>query len=103
MVTFEIGGASRTNNDIDEKWINERYRAAAENGRIPCVRVTLDTSDCKFTLSTASCSDRGGSGGRQLNEHEMQIVKLWERAGLNAGEFPPGHVIRFLKWIEPYC
>lgn len=102
MVIFEIDGERRVDNDITEPWITQQYRNARESGHFPCVKVQIDTADCKLNFATASCGPRGG-GGRELTKEEQRMVLIWEQSGLTEAEFPPGHIVSFLKRIQQFC
>lgn len=101
MITVQIGGESRTLDQITEQWITHNVNARFAGGGSVCVRVTIRTADVSVVLTTPDCPMTGG-GGREPNAQEARILALWEKRGLRQPHYTPGDVISFLKQVGTY-
>lgn len=99
MITVSINGFSKDVKNVTSAWIVRCYGARNRVGLLPCVEVHIDTSLVKLILRTPGCGGAGG-GGRSPNDHERDILHLWEMVGLNSPSFTPEQIDDFLKRLR---
>ena len=100
MIKVTIGNNEKefSKSNIDTHWINQQINNRREDGQTVCARVTIDVDPVNMTLSSAGCPR--GSGGFQPNNDQMEIIKLWEKRGLNEENFHGGNLVAFLKQLQ---
>lgn len=99
MVTIQIGDETRSSSDATESWINQQINRRRTDGQNVCVVVTINTSGLNLRLATPGCGG-GGGGGRAPNANEREVLDLWNKRGLNSGDFTGGSLIAFLKQLQ---
>ena len=102
MVTVKIGASSRDFDSverIDESWINQQIRGLKKDNHPVCVRVTIHEGSLNMTLTTPECP-AAGVGGRPPNRDEARAFDLWDKHGLNRGDFQGGNLIAFFKQLR---
>lgn len=99
MNTIAVGTAERPLSDADAGWVDRQFAESARYGRVPCVRVAINTSGLNLILQTPTCAS-GGGGGRSPNADELKVLDLWNMEGLNAAGFGPRAVIDFVHRVK---
>ena len=98
MIRVQIGTSERAIENADPSWITEQINRRRRDGQTVCVRVRIDDSRANMILTTPACAGAGG-GNRPPNAQESEIFDLWEKRGLNKGDFAPGNLIAFLNQL----
>lgn len=99
MVTIKIGTSVISIKEIKPDWIVQQIENRKKDGISSiCTRVIIKESDIDINLSTKTCPK--GLGSRLPNNHEREIIKLWENHRLNEDDYSPGNLISFLKKLE---
>jgi hypothetical protein len=102
MITLRISNSNQefqNSRDIDENWILEQINRRRHNGEKVCVRVSVNVQPVHVSLSTPGCPGIGG-GGRLPNEEEKKVFDLWDKLGLNKGDFGGGTLIAFFRQLH---
>lgn len=98
MLTIWINGDQHEG--IDEGWIARRVQGLRHDGDAVCVRVTVKSDGVDMVLVAGSCTSGVGTG-RQANQREDRLFRLWDESGLRGDpDFPPGQLIQALKRLE---
>lgn len=96
--TLRIGDQTRNLADADERWINDQIRRRREDQSSICVQLSLDYGQIHLLLSTPGCGG-GGGGSRPLTAGEREVLELWNKLGLNTGDFAGGNVVAMVKQV----
>ena len=96
-VRVRIGKEVRDLKEVDESWVNQRINRMRSDQLEPCVQVTFDEPDARFTLSTPSCVGGGAGLGRPVSAKERGLLELWNKLHLGTDTFASGNLIAFLK------
>jgi hypothetical protein len=99
MNTITVGAAECPLRDANAAWIDRQFAESARSGRVPCVRVAIDTSGLNMVLQTPTCGS-GGVGGRPPNVDERKVLDLWSIEGLNSPSFTPRAVADFVERVK---
>lgn len=99
MSKIQIGDTQLELEQADAGWITQQITRRRKEGEDVCIRVFLDETGCKVSLSTPTCQG-GLGGGRSPNEKEAAILALWNKYHLNTADFGPGELVAFLKALK---
>ena len=101
MIILQIGPHQKTFDavsQIDERWVNQQINGRKGECVPVCVRLRIESKNCKAALSTRDCPSLTG-GIRPPNSEERRIFELWEKHHLNDSDFCGGDLIAFLKQL----
>lgn len=101
MNTVTIAGDTRSLQDADASWIHQLIEGRRKDGKLTCVRVSLDLTDAHLALETPTCSG-GHGGGRAPNPKEAEIFRLWQQCGLGEQGFRGANLVQFLARLHRY-
>lgn len=99
MIKVIINEQDRVWDSNQAGWVNGTINELQKAGEPICVRVLIEYDDINLCLSAGKCNNSGGSG-RPLNIHENEIVKYWNRLGVEASPLNSGKLVAFLNTIK---
>ena len=102
MISLKIGNEERQNGNIEKRWI--AHQIQKRKHQPVCIRLVIREGDVNIPLASGGCSNgsNGGGNGRKPNKKELQLLKLWDKKGLNGSDIMPGMLISFLAQYEKY-
>ncbi len=101
MIMVRINGAERDMTDsVDAQWINQQINGRRHEGEVVYVRVSIDEPGVNLVLTTPTCPNGAGGGGRLPNQEENALITLWNARGLGKPNFTGGDLVAFLKQMR---
>jgi hypothetical protein len=98
FIKVKVGPEERDLSEIGSDWIEQQVRRQRRDGPVGG-RVTIKNERVNMVLATGACLGDGVLGRPPIPE-EQKVLELWRKHGLDSVDFPPGHLVAFLKVME---
>ncbi len=94
----EIAGESRSLEDAEPEWINQRIQRMRADRLAVWVRVTINDGAINIVLQAPGCPSRSGAS-RRASADERELFDLWDEHHLNDAHFSGGDVVALLRQL----
>lgn len=104
MITVAINNSKRSNDDINQRWIQHEVNSSRSAGLSACVKVTIKKKDIDLYFVSKTCS-RGGGGGisRPFTPDELYLIDKWRKIGFEEMDVNAGMLVHFMQEISRIC
>jgi len=100
MSTVKIAGTERLLRDADAPWIRQAIEASARIGELTLRARLYPNRECQYEPADPQLRRRDRGGGRPPNPEEEEILRLWNREGLNSARFTARQVTDFVDHVR---